>query len=67
MAAINTKKMHKPSTVPAQQLAFDWIPWPGRHTLELLDANHVVFDRVQFEVRGAVERIAESGRKIKDQ
>jgi penicillin-binding protein 1C len=31
----------------------EWLPWPGRHTLELADAQGRVLDRVQFEVRGA--------------
>lgn len=30
-----------------------WLPWPGRHTLELVDAKGVVRDSVHFEVRGA--------------
>lgn len=30
-----------------------WLPWPGRHTLTLLDARGVVLDTVHFEVRGA--------------
>jgi penicillin-binding protein 1C len=30
-----------------------WLPWPGRHTLELVDAAGVVRDSVHFEVRGA--------------
>ncbi|MQQ99548.1 penicillin-binding protein 1C [Glaciimonas sp. GS1] len=34
----------------------DWMPWPGKHRLELLDANDSVIDQVRFEVRGAVEK-----------
>ncbi|WP_449414067.1 penicillin-binding protein 1C [Pandoraea soli] len=30
-----------------------WLPWPGRHTLELVDAAGAMRDRVHFEVRGA--------------
>ncbi|ODP34857.1 penicillin-binding protein 1C [Pandoraea sp. ISTKB] len=30
-----------------------WLPWPGRHTLELVDATGTVRDSVRFEVRGA--------------
>ncbi|WP_353191667.1 penicillin-binding protein 1C [Pandoraea pnomenusa] len=30
-----------------------WLPWPGRHTLELVDASGAVRDSVRFEVRGA--------------
>jgi penicillin-binding protein 1C len=33
-----------------------WLPWPGRHVLELLDAQGKVADTVKFEVRGAVAR-----------
>ncbi|SFB28503.1 penicillin-binding protein 1C [Collimonas sp. OK607] len=46
------------------QLALDWMPWPGRHVLELLDHKMAVVDQVRFEVRGAVENLAQqkSGR-----
>ncbi|CAB5696811.1 Penicillin-binding protein 4 precursor [Delftia tsuruhatensis] len=30
-----------------------WMPWPGRHRLELVDAKGQVLDSVQVEVRGA--------------
>ncbi|VVE25632.1 penicillin-binding protein 1C [Pandoraea fibrosis] len=30
-----------------------WLPWPGRHTLELVDAAGAVRDSIRFEVRGA--------------
>jgi len=30
-----------------------WMPWPGRHRLELVDARGNVADTVNFEVRGA--------------
>ncbi|MET1116186.1 MAG: penicillin-binding transpeptidase domain-containing protein, partial [Comamonas sp.] len=30
-----------------------WLPWPGRHRMELRDATGVVLDSVGFEVRGA--------------
>ncbi|GAB3625666.1 penicillin-binding protein 1C [Pandoraea terrae] len=33
-----------------------WLPWPGRHTLELVDAKGAVRDTVRFEVRGATLR-----------
>ena len=32
---------------------FEWPVWPGRHTLEWLDAQRTPIDRVTFEVRGA--------------
>lgn len=30
-----------------------WLPWPGRHRMELRDAKGAVLDSVAFEVRGA--------------
>ena len=30
-----------------------WMPWPGRHVIELADARGEVLDRVRLEVRGA--------------
>jgi penicillin-binding protein 1C len=30
-----------------------WMPWPGRHVVELTDARGEVLDRVRVEVRGA--------------
>ncbi|MDH6593256.1 penicillin-binding protein 1C [Variovorax sp. TBS-050B] len=30
-----------------------WLPWPGRHTIELVDAAGKVVDRRRIEVRGA--------------
>lgn len=30
-----------------------WLPWPGPHTLALIDASGKVVDTVKFEVRGA--------------
>ena len=33
-----------------------WLPWPGRHLLELLNGDGSVADSVRFEVRGAVAR-----------
>jgi penicillin-binding protein 1C len=35
-----------------------WPPWPGRHLLELVDANGRIADSVRFEVRGATARAA---------
>jgi penicillin-binding protein 1C len=35
-----------------------WRPWPGRHTLELIDANGRIADSVRFEVRGATAHAA---------
>ena len=30
-----------------------WLPWPGRHLVELADADGEVLDRLRIEVRGA--------------
>lgn len=35
-----------------------WLPWPGRHRLELVDAAGTVLDTVRIEVRGATVREA---------
>ncbi|AJY09321.1 penicillin-binding protein 1C [Burkholderia dolosa] len=35
-----------------------WMPWPGRHRLELVDARGNVVDTVRFEVRGAFAKAA---------
>jgi penicillin-binding protein 1C len=36
------------------ELAVQWMPWPGRHLLELRDGSGKTVDRLKFEVRGAV-------------
>lgn len=33
--------------------ALAWLPWPGRHTLQLTNMQGTVLDEVRFEVRGA--------------
>jgi penicillin-binding protein 1C len=33
-----------------------WLPWPGRHVLELVNADGSSADSVRFEVRGAAAR-----------
>ncbi|ACC70130.1 penicillin-binding protein 1C [Paraburkholderia phymatum] len=33
-----------------------WLPWPGRHVLELVDADGMSADSVHFDVRGATAR-----------
>lgn len=40
----------------AMRLEHDWLPWPGKHTLALVDAKGATIDQVKFEVRGAVEK-----------
>ncbi len=36
-----------------QGAQWGWLPWPGRHQVELLDARGQVIDQIQIEVRGA--------------
>lgn len=31
----------------------EWLPWPGRHVVQLLDASGKVADEIRLEVRGA--------------
>lgn len=38
-----------------------WVPWPGRHRLELVDAGGTVLDTVRIEVRGATVREGRDG------
>jgi penicillin-binding protein 1C len=38
-----------------------WLPWPGAHVLELIDAHGKVADTVRFDVRGANAKRASSG------
>ncbi len=35
-----------------------WLPWPGRHVVQLLDSGSRVVDEIQIEVRGAGVRAA---------
>ena len=37
---------------------WSWLPWPGRHQVQLLDAHGQVLDSVRIEVRGAGLRAA---------
>jgi penicillin-binding protein 1C len=30
-----------------------WLPWPGRHVIQITDAAGTVLDEVRIEVRGA--------------
>ncbi|WP_409017813.1 penicillin-binding protein 1C [Caballeronia sp. LZ033] len=39
-----------------------WLPWPGRHVLELVDGHGQPVDTVAFEVRGAFARAQEPPR-----
>lgn len=35
-----------------------WMPWPGRHVVQLVDARGTVLDQVRLQVRGAGVRAA---------
>jgi penicillin-binding protein 1C len=35
-----------------------WLPWPGRHVLQLVDAKGIKLDEIKLEVRGVGVRIA---------
>jgi penicillin-binding protein 1C len=35
-----------------------WLPWPGRHVVQLVDAKGVKLDEIKLEVRGAGVKIA---------
>jgi penicillin-binding protein 1C len=30
-----------------------WLPWPGRHVVQLVDRHNAVLDEIRIEVRGA--------------
>ncbi|MFZ6845098.1 penicillin-binding protein 1C [Undibacterium sp. RuTC16W] len=36
-----------------KSMSYDWMPWPGKHLLQLLDRQGRVIDQTGFEVRGA--------------
>ncbi|MBC7618931.1 MAG: penicillin-binding protein 1C, partial [Candidatus Saccharibacteria bacterium] len=38
-----------------------WLPWPGRHVVQLLGSNGQVLDEVKIEVRGAGVKTASMG------
>ncbi len=40
-----------------------WLPWPGHHVLELVDARGAPLDTVSFDVRGAQARPAKGAAK----
>ena len=37
----------------ARGLQAQWLPWPGRHVVQLVDSNGKVQDEIKIEVRGA--------------
>ena len=46
----------------ARGAGFGWLPWPGRHVVELTDDRGRTLDRIRLEVRGAGVRAADAGR-----
>ena len=38
-----------------------WLPWPGRHVVQLVGSNGHVLDEVKIEVRGAGVKAAQAG------
>jgi penicillin-binding protein 1C len=55
-AAVRWRIDGKPAGQGAQ---WAWLPWPGRHSVELLDARGRVLDQIRIEVRGAGVRARE--------
>lgn len=55
-AAVRWRIDGKPAGQGAQ---WAWLPWPGRHSVELLDARGRVLDQIPIEVRGAGVRARE--------
>ena len=51
---------HQPQQVLRREIGrcnrVEWLPWPGRHRLELRDATGRLHDSVELEVRGAGAR-----------
>ena len=45
----------------ARGASAQWLPWPGRHVVQLVDARGAVADEIKLEVRGA--GITEAGSK----
>lgn len=56
-------RVQRIATNAQDELAYDWMPWPGKHVLSLQDASGKELDSVRFEVRGAVERPRAEGKK----
>lgn len=52
-AALRWRINGKPAGQGARGARWAWLPWPGRHRVELVDARGQVLDQVQIEVRGA--------------
>jgi penicillin-binding protein 1C len=41
----------------------EWLPWPGRHVVQITDARGATLDEVRLEVRGAGVKLAAQGFK----
>jgi penicillin-binding protein 1C len=44
----------------AKGSAAQWLPWPGRHVIQLMDSKGTKLDEIRLEVRGAGVKIAAS-------
>jgi penicillin-binding protein 1C len=38
-----------------------WLPWPGKHVVQLADSTGTVLDEIRLEVRGAAVRVSAQG------
>ncbi|MES2048600.1 MAG: penicillin-binding protein 1C [Pseudomonadota bacterium] len=45
--------------------SIDWMPWPGKHLLQLVDSHGKVLDQIRFEVRGALVLAPQQQVKLK--
>jgi penicillin-binding protein 1C len=48
----------------AKGASAQWLPWPGRHVVQLADARGQVLDEVRLEVRGAGVRATRTPRGL---
>jgi penicillin-binding protein 1C len=44
----------------AKGASAQWLPWPGRHVVQVIDARGEVLDEVRLEVRGAGVKLAQA-------
>ncbi|MDO8768282.1 MAG: hypothetical protein Q7K57_06225, partial [Burkholderiaceae bacterium] len=50
----------------AKGASAQWLPWPGRHVVQLVDAKGVKLDEIRLEVRGAGVKSAQSAQSGRD-
>ncbi|MET3136509.1 penicillin-binding protein 1C [Undibacterium sp. GrIS 1.2] len=65
---LDGRSLSNPGKTKSQsgQLAqIDWMPWPGKHLLQLVDSKGLVVDEIRFEVRGAQLAIRKNTKKSK--